>query len=150
MKYIKTGFCIWCKKSTPDVSFKTEPHSIPSSLGSDTIGFDICDDCNHFFGTVDNTVKPHLSIEVCFKEIFGMIRFMLNSDKNELSYKQLPSIYFDYRHSIRTINIRNAFKFQKDFRSTFTRQFNRGIYEIFLQEYHRQTENGLDSEFDKV
>ncbi|WP_194584658.1 hypothetical protein [Aquimarina muelleri] len=31
-----------------------------------------------------------------------------------------------------------------------TRKFKRGIYNIFLQEYHRNTENGLDNKFDKI
>jgi len=150
MKYINTGICIWCRRSEPAVSFENEPHSIPKSLGSNTIGFDICDKCNHFFGTIDKTVKPSLAIEVCFKEIFGTIRFLSDSNKNENSYKQFRSCYFDYRHSKRTIEIRSTFKYNNAFLSTFTRQFCRGIYEIFLQEYHRQTENGLASEFDQV
>ena len=32
----------------------------------------------------------------------------------------------------------------------FTRQFKRGIYNIFLQEYHRCTEKGLDEKFNSI
>lgn len=36
------------------------------------------------------------------------------------------------------------------FKRVFTRCFKRGLYELFLQEYHRQTGNGLDERFDGV
>lgn len=33
---------------------------------------------------------------------------------------------------------------------SLTRQFKKGIYEIFLQEYHRSTLNGLDEKFNSI
>ncbi len=30
----------------------TEPHVLPRRLGGKEIGFDVCDECNHSFGTV--------------------------------------------------------------------------------------------------
>lgn len=47
-KYIKTGKCIWCGKEEPEATFYTEPHILPHSLGGLEIGFDICDECNHY------------------------------------------------------------------------------------------------------
>ena len=38
----------------------------------------------------------------------------------------------------------------KDFIKDFTRQFKKGVYEAFLQEYHRNTERGLDRRFDQI
>jgi hypothetical protein len=150
MEYIDKGICIWCQKSKPEVSFTDRPHSIPKSMSSDMIGFDICNHCNHYFGERDKLSEPNLTIEVCVKEIFGMTKFMFKQDKNEKSYKELPSIYFNYKHSKRQIEIKASFKFQRNFLTIFTRQFNRGLYELFLQEYHRQTKNGLDIKFEKV
>lgn len=150
MEYIKNGTCIWCRKTKPDVKFNNRPHSITRSMGSCTIGFDICNDCNHFFGTIDKKIKPFLSIEVCVNEIFNVIRLMFNHNRNENTHIEFRSIYFNYWHSKKTLTIKDSFKFKRDFLTTFTRQFNRGLYEIFLQEYHRQTEKGLDKKFDKV
>ena len=56
MRYVKTGHCIWCGKTEPDVSFRAAPHIVPHNLGSDDIGFDVCDDCNHYLAQVRKSV----------------------------------------------------------------------------------------------
>ena len=48
--FVNTGKCIWCSRSCPEVTFFSEPHILPHSLGGDEIGVDVCDDCNHYFG----------------------------------------------------------------------------------------------------
>ena len=45
-EYTKTGKCIWCGKSYPDVTFLKQPHIVPRNMGGGCIGFDICDECN--------------------------------------------------------------------------------------------------------
>lgn len=150
MDYSEIGKCIWCGKTKEETSFKNRPHTIPYSLGGNTIGFDICDKCNAYFGSDDKSVHPSLSIEVCVKEIFGMIRFMLQTELDENSYKSLKSRYFDYYHSRKVIRIRNSFSNTQPFIRAFTKQFKRGLYEIFLQEYHRVTKDGLNPFFDAI
>ena len=49
-KYKKTGKCIWCGKEEPEVSFNTVPHILPRALGGPEVGFDVCDECNHYLG----------------------------------------------------------------------------------------------------
>lgn len=74
MRYVKTGHCIWCGKTEPDVSFRAAPHIVPHNLGSDDIGFDVCDDCNHYFGTATRGVP---SCDLAFKEIFNAFGYLV-------------------------------------------------------------------------
>lgn len=154
MEYIENGICIWCKKTKPACTFYEKPHTIPKSLGGKNIGFDICDVCNHYFGEPDLLSHPHLAIEPCFKEIFGIIRFLLefsNPNHKPLNpQKKLSSIYFNFWESKKTIQLKSAFKLNSFFIKAFTRQFKRSLYEIFLQEYHYNTKRGLDKKFNKV
>lgn len=150
MKYIEKGICIWCKRTIPECSFNEQPHTLPKSLGGQHIGVDICDECNHYFGQADKLSTPQLRIDECFKEIFSIIRFMLYPIKSEHSYKELKSIYFEYRHSKNRIIIKKSFKLNTCFLKIFARQFKRGIYEIFLQEFHRQTHRGLEDQFNNI
>lgn len=149
-QYIDKGRCIFCGKDTHEASFKNKPHTMPKSLGGKTIGVDICDSCNNFFGTPDHSMTPHLSPEVCVKEIFGMIRYMLQYEQHKYDKAHLPSIYFNIRLSENKIEIKKRFKIGGAFNRVFTTQFKRGLYEMFLQEYHNATRNGLEERFDKV
>lgn len=81
MKYINKGVCIFCKRDSTQTSFTEKPHTMPKSLGSNSIGFDICNECNHYFGEPDLLSKPNLIIEVCVKEIFGLIKHLLESER---------------------------------------------------------------------
>ena len=131
--------CIWCEKSAPEVTFYTEPHILPHSLGGCEIGRDVCDECNHYFG---NATKGVPSINLAFKEVFGCFR-MFGNNLNENSYKRFRSAFFQYRHSEHKIKINNTF----DSRA-ITKQFKRGLYEVFLQKYHADTGNGNHPMFD--
>ncbi len=149
-EYIRKGKCIFCGKSSPEVTFFDKPHTTPHSLGSDRIGFDICDSCNHFFGEPDKSMFPRISVETSVKEIFGVTRFMLNLEREGHDKDVLKSRYFNFWRSRNTLQIRSSFSGKSYFRKTFTKQFKRGLYELFLQEYHLATENGLDPRFDRV
>lgn len=140
-KYTKTGTCIWCGRSEPDVTFYTEPHILPHSLGGKEIGFDVCDECNHYFGTATKGVP---SINLAFKEIFGAFKIFGNN-LNENTYKKFSSAFFQYRHSQRMIIIKSNFNPQ-----AITKQFKRSLFEVFLQKYHFVTENGNHPMFEAV
>lgn len=141
MRYIKTGQCIWCGRTEPEVAFENKPHILPHSLGGEEIGFDICDDCNAFFGTA-TLGKP--SLDFVFKEIFNAYRFFSQNLDSE-SYKNFHSAFFNYYHNKHLIRIKNNFK-----TSTITRQFKRSLFYIFLQKYHYVTKNGNHPMFDSV
>ena len=151
-EYLKLGKCIWCLNEKPLVSFYDKPHTISKQIGGSYIGFDICDSCNSYFGTTDKTTKYPMSVELAFKEIFNATRHLLPdfSGTQKRNYPILKSIYFEYYKSKRIFRIKKRFEFRKDFIKDFTRQFKKGIYEVFLQEYHRNTELGLDRRFDKI
>ncbi|HEY5593275.1 MAG TPA: hypothetical protein VIK55_19945 [Paludibacter sp.] len=148
-EYLKKGKCIWCLKEKPVVEFYTKPHTIVKSLGSTNIGFDICDTCNSFLGTNGNGSYA-MSVELAFKEIVNVMKLLLSNNLNETTYKTFRSVYFDYFHSKRTLKFRNTFRFNNKFITDLTRQFKKGIYEVFLQEYHRCVEDGLADKFNTI
>ena len=139
--YSRTGKCIWCGRSSPDAVFSTEPHILPHSLGGHEIGVDVCDDCNHFFGTATKGVP---SINLAFKEIFSAFRtFGNNLDEN--THKSFSSVFFRYWHSKHKIIVKKNFNSK-----VITRQFKRGLYEVFLQKYHAYTGKGNLPMFEAV
>lgn len=140
-KYIHIGKCIWCGKSFPDVNFNTEPHIIPHSLGGTEIGYDVCDDCNHYFGTATKGVP---SIDLSFKEIFNAFK-TFGAQLNENTYQNFSSVFFEYWHKKQVIRIKRNFN-----PIAITKQFKRSLYEIFLQKYHYETKNGNHPMFNMV
>lgn len=136
--YIYTGKCIWCGKSKPEASFKTEPHIIPEALGGKEIGVDVCDQCNSYFGTATQGVP---NMDLVFKEIFNATKFSM-SKLNENSWKKFKTIFFRYEHKRRTFVIKNTFR-----EHIITRQFKRSLFEVFLQAYHKATHDGNNPKF---
>ena len=139
---INTGKCIWCGRTKAEgATFLDEAHVLPRRLGGKEIGVDVCDGCNHYFGTAQRGIP---AVDVVFKEIFNAFRiFGNNTDEN--TYKKLKSIFFEYRHKNHTIRIKPQFNSIK-----VTEQFKRGLYEVFLQRYHHVTGNGNHPMFDAV
>ena len=153
MNYTNKGQCIFCLRGKFETEFTEKPHTMPKSLGGVSIGVDICNECNHYFGEPDLLSNPQLNIEVCVKEIFGIIKVLLNClrDNNQKQVrKNLKSIYFEYWKSKNKIVIKKAFRLNYSFINTFTNQFKRGLYEMFIQEYHKETGNGLNSKFNEI
>lgn len=149
IEYLKKGQCIWCLKSKPEVKFYTKPHTIPKTLNVENIGFDICDSCNHFFGTDEsNGIVPY-SIDKISKEFFNVHKFLL-TEKNPDSWKTFKSQFFRYYHTSKKLKIKVDYFRNPAYAKEFTRKFKRGIYNMFLQEYHRVTENALDERFNKI
>lgn len=140
-EYTKTGKCIWCGKSYPDVTFLKQPHIVPRNMGGSCIGFDICDECNDYFGT---PTKAMLSTNLVFKEAFNTIRFF-SKTLTPHSYKNFHSAYFKYNYSKNTLKLKHWLSID-----VFTKQFKRSLYEVFLQKYHSITENGHNSKFNYV
>ncbi|SHG77800.1 hypothetical protein SAMN05444483_1342 [Salegentibacter echinorum] len=148
--YKKKGICIWCSRSSNETSFLTKPHTIPKKLNAHKIGFDICDQCNKYFGSDNNEEKIKYSIDKITKEIFNVHRFLLSNEKDSNSWKKFKSQFFNYYHSKNALKIKIDYRKNIGFEEAFTKKFKRGIYNIFLQEYHRNTENGLDAQFDEI
>lgn len=141
MEYTRTGKCIWCCKEEPEVSFRTAPHVLPKRLGGMEICVDVCDECNHYFGTA-TTGRP--CMDHAFKEVFGAFR-MFSANLGPESYKSYRSMYFSYRHKDHLIKINDNFNSK-----VVTRQFKRALYEVFLQKYHMVTGDGNNPAFQVV
>ena len=104
----KKKTCIWCGKREPEVEFNTIAHILPHALGGQEIVDDVCDDCNHYFGTAPKGRQGVPCMDHAFKEIFGAIR-MFSKNLSSESYKNFSSSYFTYRHSNHLIKIKNNF-----------------------------------------
>lgn len=141
MSYTKTGICIWCSEKEPDTTFNNAPHIVPQCLGGKEIGYDVCDECNSYFGTAQNG-EPNTNL--VFKEIFSAIRAFSKTPTGN-TYKNLSSVYFNFFYSKNQIKIKGAFSIPK-----ITHQFKRSLYEVFLQMYHFHTSKGLDAEMNAV
>ena len=151
--YKHIGICIFCQKSEPEVTFRTRPHTIPQAMGGKQIGFDVCDECNHYFGTIDMNIQPHLAVETCVKEVLNVTKYLIDMSQAQHRGEELPilkSIYFSIYQKKSLIRFRRTFESTVSFTRTFTRCFKRGLYEMFLQEYHRQTKDGLNPQFDAI
>ena len=149
-EYIRKGKCIWCLKTKPEVEFYTKPHTIPKKLNSHNIGFDICDSCNSYFGSDNKFDKVTFSIDKILKEFFNVHKFLLKNNRTSNSWRTFKSQFFNYYHSSKTLKLNIDYRRNNIYANQLTRKFKRGIYNIFLQEYHRNTEGGLDSKFDRL
>lgn len=139
-QYIHTGECIWCKRSHPNVTFYTAPHIVPQSLGANEIGIDVCDDCNHFFGSASKTTP---NTNLVFKEVFNASKSSLGErPKSKVKYS---SAYFHYDLTTGQIKLKKTFSV-----SVFTKQFKRALYEAFLQKYHNTYPNENLDKFEAV
>lgn len=136
--------CIWCGKSGPEVKFNEIAHVLPRALGGQEIVNDVCDDCNHYFGTAPKGKHGVPCMDHAFKEIFGAIR-MFSKNLTSESYKNFSSSYFTYRHSNHLIKVKNNFNSKY-----VTHQFKRALYEVFLQKYHLVTGDGHNNMFQTV
>ena len=144
--FTKVGTCIFCLRDSTQTHFKERAHTVSRSLGGKYIGKDICDECNHYFGEPDKLVYPHLCIEVCFKEVLALSQILLQ----EQPKKRLKSRYFNYYQSKGKIEVKPQFRNNHSWLKLFARQFKRGIYEMWLQEYHRYCYGGLNTDFDRI
>ncbi len=142
----EVGTCIFCLRDRTQTHFNERAHTVSKSLGGINIGKDICDECNHYFGEPDKLVRPNLCIEVCVKEVLGLSQILLQEKPN----RRLKSKYFNYYQSKGKIVVKPQFRNNQSWLRLFARQFKRGIYEMWLQEYHRYCFDGLNSDFDRI
>lgn len=140
-KYIHDGKCIWCGRGEPTVSFETKPHILPKALGGNEICLDVCDECNHYFGTAEKRLP---AIDTVTREIFESYRLF---GTNYYENKNLPKkfTFFHYNLNSGRIKVKSSFR-----ASTITFQFKRGLYELFLQKYHSITYKGNDPCWDWI
>lgn len=138
--YTYTGKCIWCGKRYPEVTFNTAPHIIPKAVGGKEIGLDICDDCNHYFGTHS---RDFYSTNVVIKEMYlASSAFHI---KGVAKKKRFSSAFFHFN----TDNYRVKEKIHIKM-SVLTSSFKRALYEMFLQKYHAVFHDGNTAKFNYI
>lgn len=142
--------CIWCTESQKQKSFNDLAHSIPKSLGGKNICENVCDDCNHYFGNINDRLR---SIEETIKEVFyiSRVRFLGKGKigKNK-PIARIKSTYFNIDIDKGKFSLKTKFTLTKDFQTNLCRQFKRGIYKIYLEELEINKNVALDKEFDFI
>lgn len=143
-----TKICIWCRRKEPEVRFTTLAHIFPQSIGGKRTCSQVCDGCNIYFGSK----QPGLpSVEIALKEPLNISRLYLFTQV--CRNKKLPrfkSEYFEYNLATHIIKTKNKYSLMSDFQRSFTKQFKRGIYKIFLEERSESIGDVLDSRFDFI
>src|SRR5436190_9983451 len=140
--------CVWCQKTESEVSFSRIAHIFPKSLGGQRLCKNVCDSCNSYFGSKQIGLP---SVEIALKEPLNISRLYLLSqlNKNE-KLPKFKSEYFDYDLKKHLINPRYKYRLISDFQSTFTKQFKRGVYKIFLEERSESVGDAFNSTFDFI
>lgn len=142
-EYIETGKCIWCGRTREEgATFFNIPHILPHALGGRETCFDVCDECNSYFG--DDRKKYGISQDEAVKGILqiGKHYFSLNPHREK-------SPIFNYFVSEHRITLKRSV-LHTITPQGLTRQFKRGMCECFLQKYHYLTKDGNSPVFDKL
>lgn len=145
--------CLWCLKEEGEVTFEKEAHIIPQSLKAKLLSENECDDCNMFFGNTnpyDKDKKP--AIDLVLKESLFVSRYRLLQPLDDVTYMDKKwrsnSTYFDINKKTNTLKIKPRLKLKKSFQKKLGTQFKRGVYKIFLETHHLETNQGFNSQFD--
>jgi len=140
--------CIWCNKDESTVSFQKKAHTFPQSLGGDSICENVCDLCNHYFGSPQSQ-SP--AIEVILKEILNISKYLLLNQVNEIpKNKRYKSVYFNLNWKRKTINLKPRYSLRKGYQEKLGRLFRKGLYKVFLEERERQRKDAKESRFDFI
>ncbi len=143
-----TRTCIWCSKDENSVTFNTEAHTIPKSLGGQNICLNVCDSCNSQFGNRTNSLP---AVDLVFKETFGVARHrFLSSDYGKKGHQitRFKSIYFDIKPD--RVKIKSQYRFNSSFQSSVCRQLKKGIFKVYLEELERQKSKGHDDQYNFI
>lgn len=140
--------CIWCRKNENQEAFDKKAHTIPQSLGGQNICENVCDKCNHYFGTP----LPNLpASELVFKEMLNISKFYLLKTTNSIpKNKRYKSEYFNVNWDKFHITLKPRYSLKKGFQKKLGRQFRKGIFKVFLEERERQRKDALSSRFDFI
>lgn len=133
--------CIWCFKKDPETTFINKAHTIPKSLGGQNFNKNVCDECNRYFGSASNQYK--YSVEEAFKEVLCISRFvLLSGSKSKRKVGDFKSKFFDLKEKNGKLNLklRTQLNFRKGFQDDLCRNFKRGLYKVWYEEYCRQND----------
>lgn len=140
--------CIWCSKDENLVKFIKKAHTIPQSLGGKQICEEVCDDCNHYFGSP----KPNVpSVELVFKETFNISRhYLLHSINQHKKVTRYKSEFFNVNWERNSIAFKPKYSLKPHFQKTLGRQFKRAMFKVFLEDRARLKGDAHDAKFDFI
>ncbi|WP_136466333.1 HNH endonuclease [Flagellimonas onchidii] len=140
--------CIWCSRSNPQVSFDKRAHTFPKSLGGKNFCENVCDDCNHYFGS-PKPLSP--SVELVLKEILNISKYLLLTDTSKLPKgKRYKSEFFKIDWKRRKITAKPKYKLRRGFQEKLGRLFRRGIYKVYLEERERIKKDSHQERFNFI
>ncbi|HCN84135.1 MAG TPA: hypothetical protein DIT07_11040 [Sphingobacteriaceae bacterium] len=139
--------CIWCSKSEEHAFFTKKAHSFPDSLGGKSICDNVCDSCNHYFGSP--TIHGP-SVEVVFKEILNLSKYLLLTYAKQKGLKRFKSEYFKFNLNGGSIRLKPRYSLRPLFQKRLGRQFKRGMFKVFLEEREIQRGDAMDPRFDFI
>lgn len=143
-----TKICIWCRKVEGKTSFNRVAHIFPQSLGGKRTCILVCDACNNYFGSKQAGLP---SVEIALKEPLNISRqYLLTQHNRDKPVPRFKSEYFEYNLNTQIIKPKAKYRAISDFQQTFTKQFKRGIYKIFLEERSESRGDAQDSRFDFI
>jgi hypothetical protein len=140
--------CILCQKDELTVTFAKVAHTFPKSLGGESTCDNVCDKCNHYFGSPQSQ-SP--AIEVILKEILNISKYLLLNMTNGIPKgKRYKSEFFNINWTHNSINLKPRYSLKRGTQEKFGRLFRRGLYKVFLEERENQRMDSLDSRFDFI
>ncbi len=140
--------CIWCSKEEQHVSFKQKAHTFPQSLGGQNLCVNVCDSCNHFFGS---KTSAYPSVELVLKEVLNTSRYLLLYQMGKVPKgKRHTSEFFKINWTKKSISHKPKYRLKKGFQQMLGRRFRRGIYMIYLEERERVKGDAHDERFNFI
>ncbi|SDL84699.1 HNH endonuclease [Pedobacter antarcticus] len=143
--------CLWCSldAETSKLSFLKKAHTIPQSLGGKFLCKEVCDTCNHYFGSPGFN---KMAIEVILREAFELTRNMVftNQKKRSNHYARFKSNFFKLNVENRTFSLKQIYSIRPGFQQMIARQFKRGLFKVFLEELQRQLGMGMGDRFNFI
>jgi hypothetical protein len=140
--------CIWCNRNENYVTFNKKAHTFPKSLGGKSTCNNVCDDCNHYFGSSQNNLP---AVEIVLKEILNISKYLLLNNLNEIpKNKRFKSEYFNLNLKNNTFGFKPRYKLYPRHQEIYGRLFCRGIYKVFLEERENQKKDASDPKFDFI
>jgi len=140
--------CIWCNKDELAVPFLEKAHTFPQSLGGDNICNNVCDYCNHYFGSPQSQ-SP--AIEVVLKEMLNISKYLILNHMQAIpKNKRYKSEYFNLNWERKTILLKPRYSIRRGYQEKLGRLFRKGLYKVFLEERERQRNDAKDARFDFI
>ena len=144
-------YCIWCLKTENDevTTFIKKAHTFPQSLNGKNICENVCDKCNHYFGSPTPEVT---SVETALKEALNLSKYLLLKMANYTSKQKsrYKSDHFSIDWEKNVIKPKPKYLFKPNYQEKLGKQLRRGFYKVYLEERERQRKDALDSRFDFI